>query len=97
MEPLELRELLAEWTDYDVAGFRLGSVVGVFPPDRTFSSVKSMFWMDGYPLGEMLVDTLDLMVTAGVLLKNDDEQRYKWNPVEPNLELTRGDIEAGRA
>ena len=40
----------------------------------------------------MLVDVLDRMVDAGVLLKNDDLQ-YVWNPDEPNLLLTRDDID----
>ncbi|MCX4853199.1 hypothetical protein OG426_03260 [Streptomyces canus] len=51
-----------------------------------------MFWTDGYPLGETLVDVLDRMAEAGVLLKNEDLQ-YRWNPDEPNLSLTRDDIE----
>lgn len=90
----ELGELLAEWQDYDYAGYLLGKVVGVFPEHQTFSSVKRMFWMDGYPLGEMLVDMLDRMAAAGVLLKDEDDLRYQWNPVPPDLALTRADIEA---
>ncbi|MET8288126.1 hypothetical protein ACGFWD_26475 [Streptomyces sp. NPDC048448] len=87
-----LRDVLAGWTDYDVAGFELGKILGVFPGDQSFGGVKRMFWMDGYPLGDMLVDVLDRMAEAGVLLKNED-LRYRWNPDEPNLPLTRDDIE----
>ncbi|MEU1410678.1 hypothetical protein [Streptomyces sp. NPDC005731] len=84
--------VLADWTDYDAAGFELGKILGVFPANATFGGVKRMFWVDGYPLGEMLVDLLDRMVEAGVLLRNEDLQ-YRWNVDNPNLPLTRNDIE----
>ncbi|WP_405876713.1 hypothetical protein [Streptomyces sp. NBC_00005] len=87
-----LRDVLADWTDYDGAGFELGKILGVFPGDQSFGGVKRMFWTDGYPLGEMLVDVLDRMAEAGVLLKNEDLQ-YRWNPDEPNLALTQDDVE----
>ncbi|MEU0946792.1 hypothetical protein ABZ379_29215 [Streptomyces canus] len=77
---MELKDVLADWLDYDVAAFRLGVFLGVFPRDQKFSSVKRMFWIDGYPLGDMLVDILDRMAQAGVLLKDEDDARYKWNP-----------------
>jgi len=95
-ESLNLKDVFADWLDYDVAGFRLGVFIGVFSRDQTFSSVKRMFWMDGYPLGRMLVEMLECMVEAKVLLKDEDDLRYKWNPVPPNSALTRDDIEAGR-
>ncbi|MFF2993459.1 hypothetical protein ACFVTC_02625 [Streptomyces sp. NPDC057950] len=87
-----LRDVPADWTDCDVAGFELGKVRGVFPGDQSFGGTKRMFWMDGYPLGDMLVDVLDRMTEAGVLLKNEDSM-YRWNPDAPNLSLTRDDIE----
>ncbi|MFG2779890.1 hypothetical protein ACGFY7_18820 [Streptomyces prunicolor] len=87
-----LRDVLADWTDYDAAGFELGKILGVFPGNQLFGGVKRMFWVDGYPLGEMLVDVLDRMAEAGVLLKNEDQQ-YMWNPGEPDRSLTRGDAE----
>ncbi|MDV9173360.1 hypothetical protein R6V09_25065 [Streptomyces sp. W16] len=86
------RDVLAGWTDYDAAGFELGKVLGVFPANQSFGGVKRMFWVDGYPLGAMLVDILDRMAEAGVLLKNEDRQ-YMWNPDESDLSLTRGSVE----
>ncbi|MFE7853690.1 hypothetical protein [Streptomyces sp. NPDC057403] len=82
---MELREILADWRDYDDAAFRLGIFLGVFPRDQKFNAVKSMFWMDGYPLGDMLVDFLDRMAQTGVLLKDEEDERYKWNPEPPDL------------
>ena len=87
-----LRDVLADWTDYDAAGFELGKILGVFPGNQLFGGVKRMFWVDGYPLGEMLVDILDRMAETGVLLKNEDQQ-YRWHPDEPDRSLTRGDVE----
>ncbi|MFI6622170.1 hypothetical protein [Streptomyces sp. NPDC050528] len=84
-DSVELKEILADWRDYDDAAFRLGVFLGVLPRDQTFSSVKRMFWVDGYPLGDMLVDMLDRMAEAGVLLKNDEDVQYKWNPAPIDL------------
>lgn len=86
-----LRGVLADWTDYDSAGFELGQVLGVFSGDQPFGGVKRMFWTDGYPLGQMLVDLLDRMAEAGVLLKNEDLQ-YRWNPDAPDPSPTRDGI-----
>ncbi|MEU9329342.1 hypothetical protein AB0D91_37035 [Streptomyces canus] len=82
---MELKDILADWRDYDDAGFRLGIFLGVFPPDQKFNLVKRMFWVDGYPLGEMLVDILDRMAQSGVLLKDEEDVRYKWNPAPIDL------------
>ncbi|MEV7690380.1 hypothetical protein ACFW1F_26945 [Streptomyces bungoensis] len=87
-----LWDALAEWTDYDSAGFELGKILGVFSRDQSFGGVKRMFWTDGYPLGEMLVDVLDRMAEAGVLVRNEDSQ-YRWNPDAPSLSLTPHDNE----
>lgn len=84
-DSMELKEILADWRDYDDAAFRLGVFLGVFPRDQQFNSVKRMFWVDGYPLGDMLVDFLDRMAQAGVLLKDEDDDRYRWNPEPPDL------------
>ncbi|MFD8304834.1 hypothetical protein ACFV29_21170 [Streptomyces sp. NPDC059690] len=82
---MELREVLADWRDYDDAAFRLGIFLGVFPRDQKFNPVKRMFWQDGYPVGDMLVDILDRMARAGVLLKDEEDVRYRWNPEPPEL------------
>lgn len=82
---MQLKDILADWRDYDDAAFRLGIFLGVFPSDQKFSSVKRKFRVDGYPLGDMLVDILDRMAEAGVLLKDEDDARYKWNPAPLDL------------
>jgi hypothetical protein len=82
---MERKDVLADWLDDDVAAFRLGVFLGVFPRDQKFSSVKRMFWIDGYSLGDMLLEILDRMARAGVLLKDEDDARYKWNPAPIDL------------
>ena len=82
---MELKEILADWRDHDDAAFLLGVFLGVFPRDQKFSSVKRMFWIDGYSLGDMLLEILDRMARAGVLLKDEDDARYKWNPAPIDL------------
>ncbi|MEU0425933.1 hypothetical protein ABZ235_20380 [Streptomyces canus] len=80
-DSVDLKDILANWRDHDDAAFRLGIFLGVFPPDQRFNSVKRMFWVDGYPLG----DILDRMAQAGVLLKDEEDARYKWNPAPIDL------------
>ncbi|MCX4580623.1 hypothetical protein OHB41_47340 [Streptomyces sp. NBC_01571] len=84
MTSVLLRDSLGDWTDFDVAGYRLGEFLGVIPPERSFDSVKGFFWIDGFPLGIMLDEMLESMVKAGFLEKNDDLQ-YRWNPAQPDI------------
>ncbi|MFC4036692.1 hypothetical protein ACFO3J_35435 [Streptomyces polygonati] len=93
MESAELREILADWTDFDVAAYRLGKFIGVLPADRSFLSLKGIFWIEGYPVAKMLDEMLESMVAAEVLLK-DDDLRYRWNPDGPDPDLSLEDIEA---
>lgn len=83
MESAGLPEILAEWTDFDQAGYRLGTFLGAIPADRGFGSMKGHFWIDGFPLGIMVDEILESMVKAGVVQKNDDLQ-YRWNPEQPD-------------
>ncbi|CAM5623329.1 hypothetical protein ACFYZI_34355 [Streptomyces griseorubiginosus] len=39
-----LKDVLADWRDYDDAAFRLGIFLGVFPPDQKFNWVKRIKW-----------------------------------------------------
>jgi hypothetical protein len=85
MTSVLLRHSLGDWTDFDAAGYRLGEILGVIPPERSFGSVKGSFWIDGFPLGIMLDEILESMVKAGFLEKNDDLQ-HRWNPVQPDVD-----------
>ena len=41
---------------------------------------RSGFFWSANPLGDSLFFTLDKLVKCGVLLKNEDGDKYKWNP-----------------
>jgi hypothetical protein len=75
-----LKQELADWTDFDVAGLQLGRCLGVFGPDITaVHHVKSVFCSNDEPVGGILLRLLDQLVRDGVLDYDDDEQRYRWN------------------
>ncbi|MCX4580655.1 hypothetical protein OHB41_47560 [Streptomyces sp. NBC_01571] len=48
MTSVLLRDSLGDWTDFDVAGYRLGEFLGVIPPERSFGTVKGSFGTEHY-------------------------------------------------
>ena len=78
---MNLRTALATWTDQDIAAYQLGIVLGLIDPKYSFSTdTKWVFWTDN-PVGNALGEMLDAMVTAGILEKEEEDLRYRWNPV----------------
>jgi hypothetical protein len=59
---LPLRARLREWTDYDVAAFFLGKVLGVLGREASYSESKGMFF-GGAGDGLMLLDGLISLAT----------------------------------
>ena len=76
-----LGEELADWRDFDVAGYLLARALGVIPAEVQFhSDAKHVFWSDN-PIGTAMYRTLDQLVEAGVLEKrNEPDIQYRWNP-----------------
>jgi hypothetical protein len=74
---LPLKERLADWQDYDVAGFFLGKALGVIPAEDTWWRSKGLFWGGG-GVGFQLINVLDLLVDLGFLERQDDEGQYRW-------------------
>jgi hypothetical protein len=75
-----LKQRLTNWTDYDVAAYELGVVLGLLPEfggDDPWHGTKWMFW-SANPLGEALHDFLVELSKIGVLQMNDDG--FRWNP-----------------
>jgi hypothetical protein len=74
-----LRALLADWTDWDVAEYQLGAVLGLWPEwaDETMwddfdgNDVKGVMWSNN-PVGNMLHATIRKLVELGVLESKDD-------------------------
>ena len=72
-----LAEDLADWTDWDVAAYRLGRTLGVFD-DKDFRQAKGTFWTDN-PLGNGLHDALLALVGAGLLDRREEpDEQFRW-------------------
>ncbi|MDB6064684.1 MAG: hypothetical protein JWR26_892 [Pedosphaera sp.] len=78
-----LKTELAEWQDYDRAGYVLACVIGIIPHEDgkyiPITSVKYMFW-SANELGEELVRILQQLARVGVLQDDSEEQKFRWNP-----------------
>lgn len=72
---------LADWTDSDVAAYRLGQALGLFPAEdpelARFREVKHLFYSVD-PVGEGLYACLTRLVEAGVLLYDEGGDRFIW-------------------
>ncbi|MEP3890392.1 MAG: hypothetical protein ABJN69_07980 [Hellea sp.] len=80
-----LRQSLETWTEIDVAAFHAGAALGIIPPPSdgesiySFGDKKWIFWTEN-PLGNMLFDLLENMVTLNILEKHKgDDHLYRWN------------------
>jgi hypothetical protein len=72
-----LKDALQQWHDADGAAFQLALALGVLEPRAEFATEsKHLFWTDN-PVGVALSRSLDSLVEAGVL-ERDDEDRYRW-------------------
>jgi len=75
-----LKEILKDWTDFDVAEYYLGCCLGLNKDERNSFTVdyKHIFWTHndiGNTLGNILMQLKDI----GVLEYDPDEIQYKWN------------------
>jgi hypothetical protein len=78
-----LRRSLAEWTDGDAAVYYVAVALGVAPDPGDewgkWGGKKWVFWCAN-PLGDSLSYTLSKLVECGVILENEEGDKYKWNP-----------------
>lgn len=75
---MSLKEVLKDWTDFDVAAHQLGLDIGLFTPEETFSTdLKWVFWSNN-PAGEMLYRMLRLMAETEVLERDEESMQYRW-------------------
>jgi hypothetical protein len=77
---VNLADELAEWTDWDVAAYRLGRSVGLFA-DLDWYAAKGVFWTDN-EVGNGLHDALLGLVRSGVLDRREEpDEQFRWaNP-----------------
>jgi hypothetical protein len=72
-----LADDLADWTDWDYAGYSLGLQLGILSGDFAVAN-KAVFWTDN-PLGNGLHDALLALVTAGVLERREEpDEQFRW-------------------
>jgi hypothetical protein len=81
MQIATLRERLADWTDWDIAGFQLARSLSLIAEDANFQTdTKHIFWSNN-PTGDMLHRMLQQLVVIGALEKRDEpDDQYRWNP-----------------
>ena len=77
-----LKESLVEWTDIDWAGFQLAICLGLMPPDDNLfrTKAKHVFWTNN-PVGDALYQMMRELAGVGILEYDEEEMRYRWNPV----------------
>jgi hypothetical protein len=81
VEPGSFREKLANWTDWDIAAWRLGIALGVYPSDTAFTWVKSAFYgPTPTPPADALLQLLDRLVEVGLLQESENEYRWQAGP-----------------
>jgi hypothetical protein len=77
-----LAELLADWTDQDIAMHSIAVSLGLVPNDIDYamSKAKFVYWSNN-ELGNMLGELVDLMEGIGALEFQiiNDEEKIRWN------------------
>jgi len=73
------KEETRDWTDWDVAAYRLGIAIGLMPDQQSFGATKHVFWSI-HPVGDMLYGMLNQMVLLGILEKRDKpDLQCRWS------------------
>lgn len=78
-----LKERLPNWTEWDIAEYHLGVVLGYFEdvnggPSGDWNGHKGTIWTDT-PVGSALHAGLQGLVSAGSLLFDENLDSYRWN------------------
>jgi hypothetical protein len=79
MKTTTLKTNLATWTDSDNASYYLALCLGIIAPDTEYLKLRHIFWTDN-DLGNQLYHMLTDLVAVGVLERDADEDRFRWNP-----------------
>lgn len=72
-----LKTLLADWQDGDVAAYYLALTIGIFDDPDPWGGKKHILWTNN-PLGNALYDMLVELANADVLEFDGDLVRYRW-------------------
>jgi hypothetical protein len=73
-----LSESLADWTDWDLAAFRLGRAIGLYEREDDWWRRKGTMWTDNL-IGAGLHDALVKLAEAGVLdQRHNPDEQFRW-------------------
>ena len=78
---MTLKELLGDWTDFDVSQYYLACCLGLMVYDDSFDNfrkAKGVFWSQN-EIGNMLFEMLRMMVGTGILEFDEEEEKYRWH------------------
>lgn len=81
MAKTDLKNMLQEWTDPDIAEYYLACCLGILILDDNFESFresKHIFWT-GNRTSSLLNRLLFSMVEAGLLDFDEEENMFRWN------------------
>ena len=73
-----LKELLADWSDFDAAAHSLAQVLGIIPQGVPMRAHKNVYWSNN-SLGNMLHEQLEKLASEGILEKREEpDSQYRW-------------------
>lgn len=78
-----LAERLKDWTDWDVAEYHLGVVLGLFPEwpgswdNDVTAPLKGVIWSQSL-IGDALAEGIRALSDSGLMYHNEDAGRYRW-------------------
>jgi hypothetical protein len=77
---MPLRDRLDDWTEYDIACFYLGKLLGMISITDSYGDVKSIFFADRRDSrGVRLLDMLIFMAEHGILESRDNNFEFRWH------------------
>ena len=78
-----LKDALTEWAEPDEASYVLAMVLGIAPEltgeSPPWGGKKWVFFCNN-SLGEGLYKFLEMLARCGILEKNEEETKFRWNP-----------------
>jgi hypothetical protein len=73
-----LAQTLREWTDWDLAAFKLGRAIGLFEREDDWLRRKSIMWTDNHT-GSGLRAALLALTKAGLLERREEpDEQFRW-------------------
>lgn len=81
MNEMNLKNLLEDWTDPDIAEYYLACCLGLMIYDDSFiqfRKVKYIFWTQN-PIKILLDEILVKLIESNLLEFDDNESMYRWN------------------